>query len=97
MSWWQKLDELADHIHPDVINQFCDGVQEMQKDRLEKAKALGFATVDQMHAHEAWLKRNREVHQAAKAFQATPEARKMRNEASMPPDTWVCATFSKPS
>lgn len=84
-----ELDELADYLHPDVINQFCDAVSEMEKSRLEKAQALGFATVEEMHAHQAWIKQTSDAHKAETAFQATPEAQKLRDDANVPPDTWV--------
>lgn len=30
-SEFMVLDELAAHVHPDVINGFCDGVEELMK------------------------------------------------------------------
>lgn len=92
-----ELDELADHIHPDVINQFCDAVQAMQQDRLEKAKALGFASVEQMYAHEAWQKQIHQAHQEESVFQATAEAQMIRDDANVPTTTWVSATCANKS
>lgn len=45
-----------------------------QQTELEEAIALGFDSVSEMHAHQAWLDNQKALHAAAVAYQATPES-----------------------